>query len=184
MSLGLGILATGRSGDARMAAPVIGLAACGILWGFGEALTSVATTQAHETLGVMVLYTGVCFLPTCWWLITLRWAALHTDLCLSDALWWRVPLGWGVLTWLAMLTNPLHGQFIEAGVGEWNRYGPLWYAMAVPAYGLIVGSTGVAASNRMRPEMTTSRARNRRSRTWIAGSPSSSGAAPASTAAR
>jgi len=42
-----------------------------------------------------------------------------------------------------MITNPWHGAFLTPVIGGHNVYRPLWFAMALPNYGLILASLAV-----------------------------------------
>jgi signal transduction histidine kinase len=124
--------------------PLYVFVASGLLWAIGDPIASFAPDRFWKLVGVTILYTGSISLPALWWMVVLRWAEdAGAGLPLRAAAWRWLPLGWATLMWLAMLTNPWHGEFLTPVVGGRNLYQPLWYAMAIPNYGLIVAALGV-----------------------------------------
>ena len=101
------------------------------------------------------------FLPAVWWIVALHWAE---DRGVAPPFhrrrWVRAPLVFASAMWLAMLTNPWHGQFLVPVVGQRNLYGPLWWLMAIPNYALILGAGVVVlrALRRMDARPTRSQA--------------------------
>lgn len=133
--------------------PMYAFVASGLLWAIGDPIASFASDPFWKGVGVTILYTGSISLPALWWLVVLQWAEdAGAGLPLRGAAWRWLPLGWAALMWLAMLTNPWHGEFLTPVIGGRNIYQPLWYAMAAPNYGLIVAALAVeiAVARRVR----------------------------------
>ena len=117
----------------------------GVLWIVGDLIASLATTSGWKQAGLAILYTGAITLPALWWLVALRWADdAEAGLPLRAPAWRWVPLAWAGAMWIGMITNPWHGAFITPVIGGYNVYQPLWYAAALPNYGLILASLAVA----------------------------------------
>jgi signal transduction histidine kinase len=116
----------------------------GVLWIVGDLIASSATGAGWKHTGLAILYTGAITLPALWWLVALRWADdVEAGLPLGAPVWRWVPLGWAAAMWLGMITNPWHGAFLTPVIGGHNVYQPLWYAMALPNYALILASLAV-----------------------------------------
>jgi signal transduction histidine kinase len=134
------VLALTRRPETPTSRALRGLALCAALWSAGDLVAGMARDLFWKQVGVAILYTGAIFLPPLWWRLSLGWAE---ERGLAPALdvrrWTRGPLAFAGVMWLAMLTNPWHGRFLEPVVGGRNVYGPLWWLMAVPNYALIVG---------------------------------------------
>jgi signal transduction histidine kinase len=120
---------------------VRGLTVCAALWAVGDLIAGIAPDLFWKQLGVSILYSGVIFLPAVWWIVALRWSeerAATPSLDLRGRV--RAPFVFAGAMWIAMVTNPWHGQFLVPVVGGRNLYGPLWWVMAIPNYGLILGA--------------------------------------------
>ncbi len=116
----------------------------GVLWAVGDLIASGATGAGWKEAGLVILYTGAITLPALWWLVALRWADdVEAGLPMRAPVWRWLPLGWATAMWLVMITNPWHGAFLTPVIGGHNIYHPLWYAMALPNYALILASLGV-----------------------------------------
>lgn len=120
---------------APLRAHLLAAIGCAVLWSVGEVWAASATTVAAKRIGLMVLYSGSIFLPAVWLVLVLRFCRLHSperrDLRspLEEA-----PLALASGFWLAMVTDPLHGGFIEPVVGDRNRYGGLLVAYLFVGY--------------------------------------------------
>lgn len=116
----------------------------GVLWIVGDLIASSAKSAGWKHVGLAILYTGAITLPTLWWLVALRWADdVEAGLPMRARAWRWVPLGGSAAMWLVMITNPWHGAFLTPVIGDHNVYQPLWWAMAVPNYALILASLAV-----------------------------------------
>lgn len=136
--IGMAILRLPRS---PVGPPLLAFVAAGVIWAFGDLVAEAATGMAVKHAGLILLYTGAIAMPACWWAIALRWAEqTEARLPFRSAAWRWVPFAFAGAMWLAMLTNPWHGGFLTPVIGGRNVYGPLWYAMAIPNYALIVAA--------------------------------------------
>ncbi len=104
-----------------------------------------------------MLYTGVLTGPPTWWSVTLRFAQLR-----ARRPEWATPfiefapLAIGIFCWLVLVTNPLHGGFIEPVWNGRNEYRLLWYVQAVSGYLSLLGSFALIAWLRMGKEQRAS----------------------------
>jgi signal transduction histidine kinase len=139
--IGVGLARLPRT---RIRPPVHAFVLSGVLWAVGDLLADVASTLAAKQLGIAVLYTGAIFMPALWWALALRWSEeVEAGLPLQAPAWSRLPLCWAGAMWLVMITNPWHGAFLIPVVGGRNLYQPLWYAMALPNYALILAALAI-----------------------------------------
>lgn len=88
---------------------------------------------AHEPLGhtlsLQILYTGLIWTVTSWWLTTVQMARMQGMIWrVPNWLWRNLPLALAALAWLGSLTNSWHGLFITPIPGARSEYGVLWYA--------------------------------------------------------
>lgn len=148
---GVAILGTGIAGAAmarlprtEIRLPVYAFVFAGICWAVGDLIASGATDALTKRIGVSILYTGSIMSPPLWWIIALRWAEdAGAALPLRSAAWQWLPLVWAGAMWLAMISDPLHGAFLTPVVGGRNVYQPLWFAMALPNYAMVLSAFAV-----------------------------------------
>jgi PAS domain-containing protein len=119
-----------------------------MLWTLGEAGSSfIAATPPRYWFWLTVQYTGVLFVPATWWFFTLRFAELQ-----GLAPQWAgraarvTPYGLMLFAWLAMITNPWHGQFMVPHMEERNEFRLIWYLQAGVGYVLMIGVLGLFTS--------------------------------------
>ena len=144
LSIGLIAVAVRRLPRTPLRPALYAFLGAGALWSIGDLVASGATTALWKQVGLATLYTGAITLPALWWWVALRWADdVEAGLPLRHPLWRWAPLGWAAAMWLVMITNPWHGAFLTPVIGGRNFYRPLWYAMALPNYGLILASLAV-----------------------------------------
>ncbi|HME73366.1 MAG TPA: histidine kinase N-terminal 7TM domain-containing protein [Myxococcota bacterium] len=140
-----GILALTRFPKTPLSRTFRGFGLCAALWALGDLIAGHAPDLLWKQIGITIHYSGAIFLPSLWWILALRWAEERGAAPPLDARrWTRIPLGFAAAMWLVMVTNPWHGRFLVPVLGWRNLYGPLWWVMAVPNYGLILGSFAVA----------------------------------------
>jgi signal transduction histidine kinase len=139
-----GVLALTRLPRTPLSGAIWALAVCTALWAVGDLITGLAQNLFWEQIGVAVLYSGAIFVGPVWWILALRWAE---DRGVAPPLdiqrWSRVPLAFAFCVWLAMLSNPWHGLFLEPVIGARNHYGPFWWLMSFPSWALILGAAAV-----------------------------------------
>lgn len=82
-----------------------------------------------HALSLQLLYTGLIWTVTSWWLTTVQMAMMQGMIWrIPNWLWRNLPLTLTALAWSSSLTNPWHGQFITPDPGSRSEYGVLWYA--------------------------------------------------------
>ena len=139
-----GVLALTRLPATPLSSAVRGLVVCAALWAAGDLIAGLASDMFWKQIGVSILYSGSIFLPAVWWIVALHWAADRgVTPPFQSRRWVRAPLVFAGAMWLAMLTNPWHGQFLVPVVGQRNLYRPLWWLMALPNYALILAAGAV-----------------------------------------
>ena len=117
----------------------------GLCWSVGEYGTSfLATDSITHWRWLLLLYTGVLLTPAIWWSIVLRFAEQRASRPeWATPLIEYAPLALAVFFWLALVTNPLHGGFIDPVWDGRNQYRLLWYVQAAAGYLCLLGSIGV-----------------------------------------
>jgi signal transduction histidine kinase len=139
-----GVLALTRLPATPLSSAVRGLVVCAALWAGGDLIAGLASDMFWKQIGVSILYSGAIFLPAVWWMVAVHWAEERgVTPPFQGRRWVRAPLVFAGAMWLAMLTNPWHGQFLVPVVGQRNLYRPLWWLMALPNYALILGAGAV-----------------------------------------
>ncbi|HIK86838.1 MAG TPA: response regulator [Myxococcales bacterium] len=95
--------------------------------------------------GMILVYTGLLTIAPGWWLFTTGFAEMvgYRKVPFRSAL--PVFVAINVLLWIGMITNPWHGQFIEARPLARSEYGPLWYATALINYAALCATVFVHA---------------------------------------
>ena len=109
----------------------------------GAAIWSVAETAIQfyvvdpyvYSVWVLLLYTGLLLLVAGWLPFVLSFAAYVRLPFRFDTPYLRVVLKVvPCILLIAVVTNPLHAQFITPVVNERNIYGPLWYLLSTYSY--------------------------------------------------
>jgi signal transduction histidine kinase/ActR/RegA family two-component response regulator len=95
--------------------------------------------------GMILVYTGLLTIAPGWWLFTTGFAEMvgYRKVPFRSTL--PVFVAINVLLWIGMITNPWHGQFIEARPLARSEYGPLWYATALINYAALCATVFVHA---------------------------------------
>jgi len=117
------------------------------VWCLGELLTmSFKLDEATYWRMLAVEYTGVLLVPPTWWIFGLRFAEVH-GLRLPERFEAArtAPLALAGVFWLAMVTNPWHGQFLSPHLHARNGFEPVWYAQATVGYVLLLTVIGLFA---------------------------------------
>jgi signal transduction histidine kinase len=146
VGLGTGAMLVGlaRLPDSRVARPLLCVIVTVALCTFGELVAVGAREMLWKQIGLALLYSGIIFLPCCWWTLAVRWAQeVDARARLRHPLWVRVPVVWNAAMWLVMASNPWHGWFLTPVIGGHNQYEPLWWVMAIPNYALILAAAGL-----------------------------------------
>jgi signal transduction histidine kinase len=138
------LVAVARLPDSRVARPLLGVILAVVFCTLGELVAVGAEEMTRKQIGLVLLYTGMIFLPCCWWTLAVRWAQeLDARARLRHPLWVRLPMFWNAAMWLVMASNPWHGWFLTPVLGGHNLYEPLWWVMAIPNYALILAAAGL-----------------------------------------
>lgn len=84
---------------------------------------------AAYDLSLQLLYSGLIWTVTSWWLVTVRLASMQgMRWRLRSWLWAKVPILLAFIGWIIAVTNPWHGLFLTPVPGTRSEYGVLWYA--------------------------------------------------------
>ena len=109
-----------------------------LLFAIGDLLTFAFTDPEFAWVPVAVLYSGIIFVPSTWWLLALRFAeAQGQPLAWGRSRWVYAPLALAALLWIGMISNPWHGQFLTQVIGDRNQYHWIWWVHAVSGYTLV-----------------------------------------------
>ena len=110
-----------------------------LLFAMGDLLSEFVQNPQYNWWALSVLYTGIIFLPSLWWLLAIRFAQAYGHSFSLDARFWAAgPLVIATVLWVAMLTNTWHGQFLTQIVGSRNEYHWLWWVHASFGYLLVL----------------------------------------------
>ena len=116
----------------------------GVLWSVGDLIASVATGAGWKQPASRSSTRARSRCPRCGgWSPCAGPTTWRPGFRCVPRLWRWAPLGWAAAMWLVMITNPWHGAFLTPVIGGHNVYQPLWYAMALPNYALILASLAV-----------------------------------------
>ncbi len=134
-----------------------------LLFSIGDVLTQVVQDPQYNWWAITLVYTGVIFLPLAWWMLAIRFAQAYAHGFSLDArVWIAAPAGLAMMLWVAMLTNPWHGQFLTQVVGSRSEYHWLWWVHAGLAYSLVLSAVilYVVLASRVKTN-------RRRTRIWV-----------------
>lgn len=87
----------------------------------------------NETIrwsGMVLVYTGLLSIAPSWWLFSRRFSEMvgYRKVAFRHGLPFLI--GINAILWIGLLTNPIHGQFLETRAFARSEYGPLWYVTA------------------------------------------------------
>ena len=115
----------------------------------GSAIWSIAETAAQFYVSdlaeysqwLLLLYTGLLLLVAGWVPFVLSFAShVRVPFKFDSGLLRLVLKIVPALLWVAVITNPLHGQFITPVLLGRNVYGPLWYVLSFYSYACLLSS--------------------------------------------
>ncbi len=93
---------------------------------------------AAYTGSLLILYTGLIWTVTTWWLVTVRLAIMQgMKWRVPEWLWFRLPVGLALTGWVISTTNPWHGLFLVPIPGARSEYSFFWYANGIFLWSLI-----------------------------------------------
>jgi signal transduction histidine kinase/CheY-like chemotaxis protein len=139
------------------------LTIAGLLWSAGDLGTShFAASPESLWRWLLVLYTGVLPFGPLWFSLSLELAARHGERpgWISHRLE-RAPFALGALCFLALVTNPWHGLFLEPVLAGRNVYGPFWYLQTFYNYSCLLASIFVIVTALRRTDRRDGRTRLR-----------------------
>ena len=90
--------------------------------------------------GMIVAYTGLLAFPPAWWVFSCRFSQMsgYASLCSRFDVRWLI--GANAILWVGLVSNPLHGLFMESHPETRSTYGPLWYCTAAVNYAALIGT--------------------------------------------
>ncbi len=113
-------------------------------------------------LSLQILYTGLIWTVTSWWLTTVQMAMMQgLTWRVPNWLWRSLPVALAALAWLTSLTNPWHGQFITPNPGARSDYGVLWYANGSVLWTLVLCTVLLAVYRHREARYASDRAQMR-----------------------
>jgi PAS domain S-box-containing protein len=109
------------------------------LWSVGEVMSAFfAKNDTTYWFWMVVLYTGVILMPPAWWIFSLRFSTFH-----KHPIKWAtkpmetIPIILAVISFAALITNPLHYQFIEVTRNQMSEYKAGWWVSAMTGFPLL-----------------------------------------------
>ena len=111
-----------------------------------------AKNDALRWTGMVMVYSGLLTIGPGWWLFTRNFARMSGYSSGISRYGLRLLLATNGLLWLGLITNPWHGQFIEAHPGARSTYGPLWYCTAGVNYVVLLSTMVIHARASLRLE--------------------------------
>jgi len=106
-----------------------------LIFSVGDLLANVwPDDSAIRWTGMIMVYTGLLTIAPGWWLFTRGFSEMvgYRKVAFRSGLPVLVTIN--ALLWVGLITNPWHGQFIEARPLARSEYGVLWYATALVNY--------------------------------------------------
>jgi len=107
----------------------------------GDTITLVSTSLFWEQVGIAVLYSGSIPASAACWILAIRYAeAQGHRFAWATAPWIWAPVALTSMGWLAMLSNPWHGEFLVPVIGDHNEHRWMWWTFVPFGYALVTGS--------------------------------------------
>ena len=117
-----------------------------LVFSFGDLLANLwPENESIRWAGMIMIYTGLLTIAPSWWLFTRNFSKMYGYDKVAFQSGLQGLLIVNGLLWLGLVTNPWHGQFIEAHAGSRSSYGPLWYATAAINYSALLAAMWVHA---------------------------------------
>ena len=117
-----------------------------LIFSVGDLLASIRPDNSTlHWIGMLLLYTGLLTIAPGWWLFTTRFSEMvgYRKVYFRSTL--PVLIAINAVLWIALITNPWHGQFIETRPLARSEYGPLWYVTAIVNYAALCATVFVHA---------------------------------------
>ncbi|MEE2676999.1 MAG: histidine kinase N-terminal 7TM domain-containing protein [Myxococcota bacterium] len=102
-----------------------------------------ASNDSIRWAGMVMVYTGLLTIAPGWWLFTRNFSEMYGFERVAFRSGLRGLVIVDALLWIGLVTNPLHGQFLEAHEAARSTYGPLWYATAIINYAALIAAMWV-----------------------------------------
>ena len=126
------------------ALPLVFFAA--LIFSVGDLLANLwSDNETIRWAGMLMVYTGLLTIAPGWWLFTRGFSEMtgYRQVAFRSGL--PTLLVINGLLWIGLVTNPLHGQFLETRPFARSEYGPLWYATALVNYAALTAAMVVHA---------------------------------------
>ena len=117
-----------------------------LVFSLGDLIANLwAQDPSIRWVGMVMVYTGLLTIAPGWWLFTRNFSQMYgyEKVAFQSSL--KVLVSINVLLWIGLVTNPWHGQFLEAHPAARSTYGPLWYATAGVNYYAMLAAMAVHA---------------------------------------
>ena len=113
---GLFAYAISRNPPAPLRPALLSVALMSLTFAVGDTLTffvDASTMSWQASLAISIQYTGIIMMPPTWFVLIVRFAqANNRPFQWGRSRWVYSPFALTGLVWLAMITNPIHGQFL------------------------------------------------------------------------
>jgi len=143
---GLFAYAISRNPPAPLRPALLSVALMSLTFAVGDTLTffvDASTRSWQASLAISIQYTGIIMMPPTWFVLIVRFAqANNRPFQWGRSRWVYSPFALTGLVWLAMITNPIHGQFLYTEAARVNETSWLWAAHALIGY--CVSFAGIA----------------------------------------
>ena len=97
-----------------------------LIFSVGDLLANVwADNEAIRWAGMLMVYTGLLTIAPGWWLFTRGFSEMTGYRKIAFRSGFPTLLVINGLLWIGLVTNPLHGQFLETKPFARSEYGPL-----------------------------------------------------------
>ncbi len=131
-----------RHDSSLLRRPLLALLFGLMIWSGASMLRYSATTQAGLTAAYDWLFFGIYVVPPLWLLLAARCAGIAT-IVRHPTISYAALLGLAVLSYLAYITNDLHGLFATDLTKETTVYGPLFWLAVAYSYACVVGGSAL-----------------------------------------
>lgn len=123
---------------------LLGFVTCALLYATGDLIWALADNPAVSWLSIVLLLSGSAWIAPIWFLLAVQFAeADGYPLTWGRSAWVRAPLVTALLIWIAVLTNPAHGQYLTPVPGGRSDYHWIWYIHAAQNYLLFLVTAGL-----------------------------------------
>ena len=117
-----------------------------LIFAIGDLLANFwSQNETIRWIGMVLVYTGLLAIAPAWWLFSRRFSEMvgYRKIAFKRGL--SLLIGINAILWIGLLTNPIHGQFLETRAFARSEYGPLWYMTASINYVALLATMVVHA---------------------------------------